>query len=493
MFTDKRVLTIDDSTTIRSYLTSFLTPFGAKVEGAGTGQEGLELCAATPYDLILLDLILPDADGIDILQRIREKNMTSTIVMLTGHGGIKSAIAAIQMGADGYLQKQEMTATTRDHAEFLYALEQAFDHRAGLVAKQQLEVMRADFYAMVTHDLRNPAGTVQSALEMLSEEGAPPLEDSQKELLHIARYAVAKMIHLINDYLDYAKIDAGYLRLDPERVELCQLVEESARLSTLQARARHQTLKLDLPQESVWAFADAERLKQVLDNLLSNACKYTPEKGRITVQLRVEEDRAVFRVSDTGIGLKPEQIPSLFAKYQRVSSATTRNIRGTGLGLLIVKEIVGAHGGKICAESEGVGKGTTFVFDIPLDEDGWQATQDSQPTPVLDAEKPLAEPEPPELYQIFVQESTKHVRSLRDLIGQLRQAPANHDLIKSAQRLTHTLKGDAGAMHFLSIRDLAARMDDQLRQANRGEVKLSERRLNELNRLADEIDMLLAL
>jgi signal transduction histidine kinase/HPt (histidine-containing phosphotransfer) domain-containing protein len=498
MFAGKLILTIDDSDTIRSYLKSVLSPLGAKVEGAATGQEGLDRCADTQYDLILLDLILPDSDGIEVLQRIREKNSASAIVMLTGHGGIRSAITAVQLGADGYLEKQEMTATARDHTEFLYALEQALDHRAGLTAQQQLEAMRADFYSMVTHDLRNPAGTVQAALEMLEEDNTGSLTPSQRELLSVARYAVSKMLHLINDYLDYAKIDAGYLRLDQKDVELRQVVEESARLSMLQARARRQTLTLDLPPEPVWAFADGERLRQVLDNLLSNASKYTREKGKLTVQLRVEGDQAVFRVSDTGVGILPEQLPVLFTKYHRVPGEATRGIRGTGLGLLIVKEIVGAHGGSIHAESEGVpGKGATFVFNIPLkpavvSPEPTESSAQPTPPPAPESEPASPDVENAELYQTFMQEAQKHIHILQDIFNQLYDKPDDRQLIEVAQRTAHTLKGNAGAMQFSLVCDLATQMDDVLRQAARGDLALTLDQVADLERLLGQLDFALA-
>jgi DNA-binding NtrC family response regulator len=174
-FKGKRVLTIDDAETIRTYLRNVLASKGAVVDGAATGQEGLAMCARQTYDLILLDLLLPDVDGIEVLKTIRAADNTSTIVMVTGHGGIRSAIAALQMGADGYIEKQDITSTARDHIEFLYALMQAIDHRAGIVAQGQLEKIRADFYSMVTHDLRSPSSVILTSVQMLTDNLGEPL------------------------------------------------------------------------------------------------------------------------------------------------------------------------------------------------------------------------------------------------------------------------------------------------------------------------------
>ncbi len=369
MFKDKRFLAIDDSVAVRNYLRTILTRQGAGVDVAVTGREGLEMCTGDEgYDLILLDLILPDLNGIDVLRHIRQEDDETAVVILTGVGGVKSAIAAVQHGADAYVEKQDIAASS-ELDEFFYTLGQALERRAGLVAQRQLQEVRADFYSMVTHDLRNPAGYILTAIQILLDGNAGPLTPEQAEFIDIIQQSANKMLSLINDYLDFAKIDAGYLRLDLGDVELRDVVEASARLSRLQTQSKNQTLTLDLPPDPVPVRADSERLLQVLDNLLSNAIKYTPEGGRITVQLRVEDGRTVFRVSDTGIGILPAQLPALFTKYHRVPGEATVGISGTGLGLLIVKEIIEAHGGTVRAESEGVrGKGTTFIVSIPLEQ-----------------------------------------------------------------------------------------------------------------------------
>ena len=369
MFEGKRVLTVDDSATIRIFLRNLLQARGAVVEEAGSGEEAIALWnSGKKFDLVILDLLLPDSDGISLLQLLRRINDESAVVMLTGMGGIKSAMAAVQKGADGYIEKHDLSIGG-DSAEFFYALEQAMERRDGIVAQKQLHQIKADFYSMVTHDLRNPAGVISLSLNMLLNDAAGPLTPDQHELVRMAQAASDKMLGLINDYLDYAKIDAGYLRLDLSETDLSEVVQSCIRLAEVQARSRQQTLSVDLAAGPLLAHADGERLKQVIDNLLSNAVKYTPEGGQISLKLSqdTERDQAIFRISDTGRGIPKEQLPMLFTKYHRVPGQATRGIRGTGLGLLIVKEIVEAHGGNIQADSEGVpGLGTTFVVRIPL-------------------------------------------------------------------------------------------------------------------------------
>ena len=365
-FADARILTVDDSRAVRVFLWEILTRHGARVDEAANGTEALERAASGGYDLILLDLILPDVDGIEVLRRIRECDDETPIVMLTGAGGVASATAAVREGADGYIEKQHLDAGG-DDTSFLHALQQAVEHRAGIVAQKELQQLRADFYSMVTHDLRNPAGNVWGIIRMLLSGKAGPLTPQQTQLLGIAQSSSSKLVGLINDYLDYAKIDAGFLRLDRRDAELTEVVRASVRQAGPQAEVRGQTLEVSLPDRPVPARVDPERLEQVLDNLVSNAIKYTPDGGCIAVALERRDGEAVLRVTDNGRGIPPGELDALFGRYHRVPGETTRKIKGTGLGLLIVKQIVEAHGGTVLAESEGEGKGTSFTVTLPLD------------------------------------------------------------------------------------------------------------------------------
>ncbi len=365
MLEGRRILAIDDDALVREYLRIVLSRHHAEVTVAATGKEGLDRCAAPDsFDLILLDLVLPDLDGVEVLKRIREHDQKVTIVILTAAGNVRVALDATRHGADAYVRKQNL-ALGSDPAELIYNLEQAGERRAGLVAQQQLEQMRADLYAIITHDLRNPTSCIQTSAEMLLNGDYGPLTSDQTELVEIIANSAVKMSTLINDYLEFARIDAGFLKLSRETADLRALVQASLSTSQLQIRAKGQTLITDLPQEPLWGDVDSERFVQVVDNLLTNAIKYTPNGGTITVRLQRSNDADELCVSDTGIGIPQKYLPLLFAKYQRVPGEAMRGIPGTGLGLLIVKEIVEAHGGTITATSEGEGKGSTFTLRLP--------------------------------------------------------------------------------------------------------------------------------
>lgn len=362
----QRVLTVDDSRAIRAFLHELLESHVASVVVAADGASARDAFGAGGlFDLVLLDLVLPDVDGMQLLREIRAIDAECAIVMITGAGGVHSATAAVLEGADGYIEKQHLT-TAGENAQFFYALAQAVEHRAGIVAARRLESTKADFYSMVTHDLRNPAGNVLVSLRMLLAGKAGPLEPKQANLAGLAFRSAEKFFQLINDYLDYAKIDAGYLRLDLAEGDLSAVARSSVEQGRMQADVKRQTIALHAA-DSIPAIIDVTKVEQVLDNLISNAIKYTPDDGAITVAITVDGDHAMMRVSDTGSGIPHEQLGQLFSKYHRVPGRQTADIQGTGLGLLIIKEIVEAHGGTVRAESSGVaGQGSTFIVDLPL-------------------------------------------------------------------------------------------------------------------------------
>ncbi len=359
----KRILTVDDSGLVRSALKRIFAETTAKLEEAKNGTQAVErISEISKFDLILLDLEMPDLNGIQVLEQIRRASQDVVVVMLTSSEDIKKAITTIREGADGYFQKQDLPLEG-DKTQFFDALEQARNYRAGIIARRQLEQLKTDFYSMITHDIRNPANVVELAIDELLED-KNTFDANQQKMLTLASDAAKKMISLVTDYLDYAKIDAGYLKIETKDTDLCKLIQSSSDQARVIATEKNQTLNLELPA-TLNAFVDESKLKQVVDNLISNAVKYTPEHGSIKVKLEQKNEFVCFSVKDTGHGISSEHLKLLFEKFARLPGETHRS-KGTGLGLVIVKAIVEGHGGKVWAESKGVGEGSTFQFEIPI-------------------------------------------------------------------------------------------------------------------------------
>jgi signal transduction histidine kinase len=341
--------------------------------------------------VILQDLVMPGIPGLELLRRFRANPATAEtpIVVLSSKEDASVKSDAFANGASDYLIKLparvELLARLRYHsaaclnqrrrdeiAAALRASERALAERvnelqAALAEIEKLQQLKADFYSMVTHDLRNPAGNVRVASKMLLDGKGGELAPRQRQFVEIAATASEKMLRLISDYLDFAKIDAGYLRLEPAEVDLGEVLRRAAMTAEPQMSVRRQRLVVQAPNGPFSAHADATKLEQVLENLLSNASKYTGDEGQVVLALARVDDRAIFTVRDTGSGIEPSMLPTLFAKYHRLPGQATRGVSGTGLGLLIAKEIVEGHGGTIRAESTGIPEeGTTFVVELPL-------------------------------------------------------------------------------------------------------------------------------
>ena len=221
-----------------------------------------------------------------------------------------------------------------------------------------------DFTAMMAHDLRSPLINVMAVSEMMSDGLFGPVNDEQKKWLGRVVESGRQLVDLVGDFLDVSKLEAGRIDLALEEVNLEKFLNATLDNYHLLAQEKKISLRGNISPSLRLIQADPRRLEQVLSNLLSNALKFTPAGGEIELGT-IQNDREVkVWVRDTGIGIAPDEIGQIFEKYKQTTSGKTSEHKGTGLGLVICKMIVEAHGGKIWAESEE-GKGTTFTFTIP--------------------------------------------------------------------------------------------------------------------------------
>ncbi|MER3543055.1 MAG: hypothetical protein C4311_00245 [Chloroflexota bacterium] len=360
---DKAVLIVDDSRPTRRFLEALVRGFGMRPTTAEDAAGALAAWQPGRFDLILLDLVLPDGDGLQVLRTIRETDQAVCIMLVTGQGDVQTAIEAVREGADGYIDKDELMRQAQQ-ATFRHHLERSLSLREGIRARRELELIRADLYAMVTHDLRHPLHIIQTAAQALLNPKLPLTEENRRDLIQMIAESVGSLIKQLDDFLEYTKIDAGFLKLQPAEMDLAAVCRNAVSRAEVLAQNKKQTIELNLPADLPPVYADARRVEQVLANLLSNAIKYTPEGGRITVAAMADGSHARVTVTDTGMGIAAEDLPLLFQRYRRGSGEKIARIKGTGLGLLIVKQIVEAHGGKVWAESQE-GQGSTFGFTLP--------------------------------------------------------------------------------------------------------------------------------
>jgi len=231
-------------------------------------------------------------------------------------------------------------------------------------ALREADRRKSEFLATLAHELRNPLAPIRNALELLRlGAGKPVLMDKVRATME---RQVAHMVHLINDLLDIARISSGKVVLKVERVDLQSVIASAVETSMPLIDAAGHRLALDLPGEPLWMDGDAVRLSQVLSNLLSNAAKYTPQDGRIEVAAAVDGEMALIRVRDTGIGLAPESLDSVFDMFAQAPHSIGISKGGLGIGLSLVRHLVTLHGGRVVASSPGPGLGSTFTIRLPL-------------------------------------------------------------------------------------------------------------------------------
>lgn len=231
---------------------------------------------------------------------------------------------------------------------------------------QELDDMKAEFLAHVSHELRTPMASIQEGTHLLLDEIPGPLAQEQRTILRIMADSTRRLIHLISTILDLSKMEAGMMEYRIVPVDLHRIGEISVDKVRLLADAKHVQLVLENIGDRVWVKADVSRLEQVLDNLLSNALKFSPEGGVVKVQMRPDPQAGVLEVSvsDTGPGVAPEDLPHIFERFYQ-GRTKVRHTAGSGLGLALVKKVVEAHGGRIWIESEK-GKGATVRFILRL-------------------------------------------------------------------------------------------------------------------------------
>lgn len=243
-------------------------------------------------------------------------------------------------------------------------------------AAEEASRTKDHFLAMLSHELRTPLAPVLGAVTLLRKE--LPAEGRAHEHLELIRRNVELQSRLIDDLLDITRIVRGMVELDRREVDLFTIVERAVEVCRSELDTREIDLRLDCPAQRYTVLADAARLQQVFWNLLSNACKFTPPRGRVTVSCRPEPGHAVVEVSDSGIGVEPGQMARIFDAFAQAELSITRRFGGLGLGLAISKALVEMHGGTITAHSEGLNRGATFSVRLPV----VPSSKDSEP-PVL--------------------------------------------------------------------------------------------------------------
>ena len=278
-------------------------------------------------------------------------------------------------GASVYDVKGKMigrTASLIDLSE-IYHVRDKIQAKEELVSKQlddlkKLNLIKDEFMAMITHELKTPLAPIKGYADILLSEALGPLNPTQKERLEIIRSSSNSLLKLIADILDSQKIELGQLVLHKEIQSLSQIITEAIDRMKPSADKKEIGITTDL-MSALFCYCDKIRIQQVLTNLITNALDFIPKQiGNILIKSYKEDDMAKIIVKDNGIGIAKSDLEQIFVKFYQVDTKATREHGGTGLGLSVCKGIIENHGGKIWAESEGKGKGTAVHILLPIED-----------------------------------------------------------------------------------------------------------------------------
>jgi signal transduction histidine kinase len=331
------------------------------------------------FDAVLLDLTLPDSQGLVSLARLNDRAPSLPIVVLTNTNDAQLALEAVRQGAQDYLVKRQVNVEVlvrslcyaierKQVLEGLREVKEALEIRveertAELVKAKELNQLKTEFVSMISHDFRNPLNTILLSAGLL-QEGHQKLTKAKKLThLQLISLAIKDMARLLDEVSLISKSDFGQLLCQPVLLNLesfCRQLIEELQLSTSEKHINLVFLSQGELGESLW---DENLLRHILGNLLVNAIKYSLKGGAVRFELIGQENSVIFRIQDWGIGIPLEDQQQLFMPFHRASNVGS--ISGTGLGLAIVKSCVEAHGGQISVKSK-VELGTTFTVMLPL-------------------------------------------------------------------------------------------------------------------------------
>ncbi|MEW6376250.1 MAG: HAMP domain-containing sensor histidine kinase [Thermodesulfobacteriota bacterium] len=229
---------------------------------------------------------------------------------------------------------------------------------------KELDNMKSEFFSSIAHELRNPLSTIKMGTSLLKKGAEGPITEGQRDLLAILEKEINRLIRMLNSLLDLSKMEAGMMSFNPEPKNIRPLIDQAIEEIGPLVEAKKINLEVMVTERLPIIKIDSERILEALRNIIGNAIKFTPEKGRVRISVRSIDHGVEVSVADTGPGIPAENLITIFEKFQQVTTGGSPQIKGTGLGLAIAKQIITHHGGKIWAESKP-GHGSTFVFVLP--------------------------------------------------------------------------------------------------------------------------------
>ena len=362
MDTIPKILIIDDEEIVIDSCTHILANSGYQIATARNGTLGLELLQQENPDLVFVDLKMPGISGMDVLEKIQEFDSTIVTVVITGFATVSSAVEAMKKGAYDFLPKP----FTPDEMRLI--ARRALDKRAlvleTIALRREKEMLREQFAAIVSHEIKSPLGAVQQNLFALDSDLSDKLSDEQKEKIKRLQNRIKDLIKLVNTWLRAISVDISSIREGFAPLSISDALAKA--LENVESHSVrkdiHIETKIKEPIETI--NGNEVTLVEAFVNIIGNALKYTHMGGQISINAMKENDQILVEIKDSGVGISREDLPHIFDDFY-VGITKPEGERRSGVGLAITKRIIEAHDGSITVESE-LGSGSTFTVRLPV-------------------------------------------------------------------------------------------------------------------------------
>lgn len=371
--TESLILIVDDTPANLRLLSHVLSKEGYISIEAKDGETAIEMAKEHEPDLILLDIMMPGMDGFEVIKHLKSDDQLAEvpIIFLSALTETDDKIQGFKYGGVDYItkpfQKEETLARIKTHLKIRFLQKQLNERirilRDREVALSRLNQKKDDLVRMVSHDIKNPLTGIIGLVKLMRDSDKITAEE-QKQMLSVIEESGNNLLNMVREMLDRET-----KKIEPEEVEysealVSELIERVIAMNKAKAVVKNISLNYTITPKKLHVIADQNKLEIALNNLVSNALKFTPSEGEVSVEVGINSDDMLIKVIDTGIGIPEKMQPDLFKKHEKSSRKGTSGEVGTGLGLDIVQLYVELHGGTIWVESR-LDQGTTFFISIP--------------------------------------------------------------------------------------------------------------------------------
>lgn len=362
-----RILIVDDSAMARRQISFFLRKDGFEVFEAKSGEEALWLVHEVDPELVLMDVSMDGMDGMEACRQLKADaaNDHLPVIFLSAKGEREEIVAGFKSGAIDYIVKPfhpaESLTRIRTHLRVKKLAQLREKH---ILELKHLNITKDRILRIASHDLRNPVAAIAGLAEFLKDD-CDNLTDGQREIVDCIDEAGKSVVSLLNELLDLSTLDKGDVDLKKEPLNLCELVHNLVPLFRGESERKNIALSFECDTDIPAVPVDRQQFRRVVDNLISNAIKFTPSGGRVRVHVRIQHDDVALHVEDSGPGIPDAEVDQLFKEFGTTSNLPTGGEKSTGLGLCICQRIVDAHAGAIHFENLPEG-GARFSVILPV-------------------------------------------------------------------------------------------------------------------------------